>query len=104
MKAHEHKDAIASLKETLRSGMTIYTVLRSVSTSGMSRTLDLYYVKEDKIIRITWSAAKALEWPYCQAKEALRVSGCGMDMGWSTVHSLSQVVLGDGYALTQRWL
>lgn len=34
MKAHEHEDAIASLKETLRSGMTIYTVLRSVSASG----------------------------------------------------------------------
>ncbi|RRJ96394.1 hypothetical protein Ga0100231_021170 [Opitutaceae bacterium TAV4] len=104
MKAHERENAIASLKETLRPGMTIYTVLRSVSASGMSRTLDLYYVKEDKIIRITWSAAKALEWPYSRAREALRVSGGGMDMGWHTVYSLSQVVLGDGYALNHQWL
>jgi hypothetical protein len=35
----------------------------------MSRTLDLYYVENGEIFRITWSAAKVLEWTYDRRKE-----------------------------------
>jgi len=104
MKAHERDEEIASLRKNLRSGTTIYTVLRSVSASGMSRCLDLYYVDHNEIARITWSAAKALEWTYDRRKEALRVNGCGMDMGYHAVHCLARVLFGDGYALQHRWL
>ncbi|HWA08325.1 MAG TPA: hypothetical protein VG838_02545 [Opitutaceae bacterium] len=101
---NERNEAIASLKEWLKPGTVVYTVLRSVSTSGMSRTLDLYVVLHHEIVRITWSVAKALEWTYDRRKEALRINGCGMDMGYHTVHCLSRVILGDGYALKHRWL
>lgn len=100
----ERDKAITSLKEWLKLGTTVYTIVRSVSHSGMSRTLDLYVVLHQDIVRITWSAAKALEWTYDRRKEALRVNGCGMDMGYHTVHCLSRVIFGDGYALNHRWL
>jgi hypothetical protein len=32
------------------------------------------------------------------------VQGCGMDMGFHVVYSLSQTLFNDGYALKQRWL
>lgn len=88
----------------MKRGTIVYTVLRSVSDSGMSRTLDLYVVIHHEIVRITWSVAQALEWTYDRRKEALRVRGCGMDMGHHVVCSLSRVILDDESALQHRWL
>jgi hypothetical protein len=91
---NERNEAIASLKEWLKPSTVVYTVLRSVSSSGISRTLDLYVVLNHEMVRITWSTAKVLEWTYDRRKEALRVNGCGMDMGYHAVHCLSRVILG----------
>lgn len=100
----ERSEQIAKLRKLLKSGTTVYTVLRRVSSTGMTRLIDLYVIAEGDIVRITWSAAKVLELPYCRKREALRVTGCGMDMGWDTVYGLSQILLHDGGVLTQRWL
>lgn len=100
----ERDEAIASLKQRLKTGTVVYTVLRSVSDSGMSRTLDLYVVAKHEIVRITWSVAQVLESTYDRRKEALRVHGCGMDMGHHVVCNLSRVILGDESALQHRWL
>lgn len=37
-------------------------------------------------------------------REALRVNGCGIDVGFQAVYTLAGLVLGDGNALNQRWL
>jgi hypothetical protein len=100
----EREEAITYLKSRLRPGLTLYTCLRSVSSTGMSRTLDLYYVSGKEIARITWSAALVLEWTYDRRAEAMRVSGCGLDVGHHTVASLSRVLFGDEQALRHRWL
>jgi hypothetical protein len=34
----------------------------------------------------------------------LVVGGCGMDMGFHAVYTLSRILYNDGYALKQRWL
>jgi hypothetical protein len=103
-KKAERDYAVTSMREALQPGAVIYTVLRSVSASGMSRTIDLYYVKDGQVIRITWSAAKILESTYDRRKEALRVCGCGTDTGFDTVYNLSYCLFGDGYALNHQWL
>ena len=103
-KSAEREKAIAYLKARLSPGLVLYTCLRSVSASGMSRTFDLYYVSEQEIIRITWSAACALGWTYDQRTEALRVQGGGLDVGYQAVSSLSRILFGDDYALRHRWL
>lgn len=102
--AAERRDEIAKLRSRLKPGTTIYTVLRHVSDTGMSRLIDLYYVEEGEIRRITWSTAIALERTYDRRKEALRINGCGMDMGFDTVDSLARVIHRDSQALTHRWL
>jgi len=112
--AAERGEAIERLR-TLFAGddkPVIHTITRHVSASGMSRDISLIYVKGGSLHNITYSAALALEWPLSEksGNRAVRVSGCGMDMGFHLVYTLSRVLYRDtvegdaGYALSQAWL
>jgi len=100
----------------LTEGATVYTVLRSVSSSGMSRTISLKVAKGGQILDLTYFASVVLGWPLVEknGSRALRVGGCGMDMGFHTVYSLASVLFRDkyegqanavdaGYSLQQAW-
>ncbi|AWI10332.1 hypothetical protein [Ereboglobus luteus] len=100
----ERAEAVESLKKSLKRGATVYTILRHVSASGMSRCLDIYTIKHDQPLRLTWSAAKVLDATYDCRREALRINGCGMDMGFAVTSNLSRKLFGDTYALQHRWL
>lgn len=100
----EREDVITALKVALKKGTVVYTVLRHVSASGMSRSIDLYVIEGNRPIRLTWSIAIALRWSYDRRHEALKVEGAGMDMGFHAVYCLSALILGEGDALEQRWL
>lgn len=84
----------------------VSTILRHVSASGMSRDISLYY----KDINITYSVAMALgdKVKSSHGFNAIRVQGCGMDMGFHLVYSLSCVLYGHddrgGYRLSHCWL
>ena len=100
----ERDDAIASLKEYLKPGDTVYSILRNVSASGTCRHIDVYMIKDNQPSRLTWGIAKALETTYNRKKDAIRVSGCGEDVGFKTAYNLAWKLFGDGYALNHRWL
>jgi hypothetical protein len=100
----EQAQASEFLRRFLRKGTTVYTVLRHVNASGTRRFIDLYVMKQNEPIRLTWSAAVMLEWTYSRDREALRVNGCGTDVGFEAVYVLADIVLGDSNALSQRWL
>jgi hypothetical protein len=100
------------LTHYLKEGDTVYTVLRSVSSSGMSRTLSLKVARDGKILDLTYYASILLDWPLVEVNgsRALRVGGCGMDMGFHTVYTLSRVLFREegntkdaGYSLTHAW-
>ncbi len=83
----------------------VYTILRSVSRSGMSRVIDCLIVNKDgSISNIGASVAEILNRKYDHQKEGIKTGGCGMDMGFELVYSLSQKLYGDGYLLKQLWL
>jgi hypothetical protein len=88
---------------------TVYTVLRHVSASGMSRDISLKVVDRGELRDITYTAAIAMgETPKDKnGHRVIRVSGCGMDMGYHLVHSLSSVLYPDqvraGYVLDHEW-
>jgi hypothetical protein len=93
------------LREILNNGETVYTVLRSVSASGMSRKIDLYVFKDNK--------PRYLSGLYAQMQgekvpsNGYRVGGCGMDMGFHLVYTLSSMIFeGErkGYKLKHEWL
>ena len=87
----------------------IGTILRHCSASGMSRDISLYY----KDNNITYLAGVAMGDNVRSSNgfNAIRVSGCGMDMGFHLVYNLSTVLFcadkydhASAYKLNQRWL
>lgn len=98
---------IKALREQLKPGDTIYTVVEHVSRSGMMRHIRLITLHVDSHHNaepwyLSYQAAKALDWPL--GGEGIKVVGSGMDMGFHTVYELSRALFDDGYALKQRWL
>jgi hypothetical protein len=93
----------------------VYTILRSVSASGMTRHISLVIAgigvdgKPD-IHDITYHAAQAMgdKLQERNGHRTIRVNGCGMDMGFHLVYNLSSVLFAGqeraGYKLAQRWL
>jgi hypothetical protein len=90
--------------------VTVYTVLRSVSSSGMTRKISLKVAEGSSIYDITHLAAKALGEKIADANghNSIKVNGCGMDMGFHLVYGLSSVLYAGqeraGYVLSHRWL
>jgi hypothetical protein len=90
--------------------LTIYTVLRSVSSSGMTRHISLKFVQDNNIYDITYLAADAMGDRVSERNgyNTIKVSGTGMDMGFHLVYNLSSVLFHGqeraGYKLSQRWL
>ena len=84
------------LTHYLKEGQTVYVLVRSVSSSGLSRNLNLFVVNEGKIEEITYYAGHALGWRLVEKNgtRSLRVEGVGMDMGFHTVESLSYALFG----------
>jgi len=104
------------LEHYLNEGDTVYTIIRSVSSSGMSRTISLKVARGGQILDLTYFASVVLGWPLVEknGSRALRVGGCGMDMGFHTVYTLARVLFRDkyegqadavdaGYLLKQAW-
>lgn len=101
--AHEERSERASALHKLRGmlppGSTVYTVLRHVSRSGMSRRIDVYSIAidassgEPHMHYLSGYVATALGYQRHDSG-ALVVGGCGMDMGYSVVHNLSYALHG----------
>ncbi len=89
---------------------TVYTVLRHVSQSGMSRDISLKIVHDGRLRDITYTAAEAMgETPKDRrGQRVIRVHGAGMDMGFSLVYNLSHELYKHdsdraGYVLAHEW-
>jgi hypothetical protein len=97
-------------KDLEESEYIVYTILRQVSQSGESRNIDCYIILKNKPYCISYDVAQILG--YKQTKDgSIKVVGCGMDMGYHLVNSLSialycnEVYTQEGaYKLEQRWL
>lgn len=91
----------------------LLTIVRHVSSSGMSRDISVFYVKDNRLLNITYHVAKAIGWQLVDRNghRAIKVGGAGMDMGFHLVYTLSSVlyrgvitVIDPGYYLKQTWL
>lgn len=85
------------LREMLKPGDTLYTVLRSVSRSGMMRTLDVYAIRDNEPMRLTWWVAAATGLRYDKSREALAIQGCGTDVGFEAVYHLGRALWPNGH-------
>lgn len=100
----DRESAVARLRETidLKPGDTVHTILRHVSRSGMSRRIGLVVLRTADDGRLVdfhpnISAAEALGLRTDRDGEGIIVGGCGMDMGFHLVYSLSRVLFPEGF-------
>ena len=100
-KEQERAEAIAKLREWIKPGDTVYTVLEHVSRSGMQREIRVVLMRQDPdygIVDLHPNHAVASALRMRQGKrDGLIVSGCGMDMGFHLVYELSHVLYPDGF-------
>jgi hypothetical protein len=96
---NKQQKAIETLKEQFHivPGDTIYTKLNHVSRSGMSRTIDVYLLRDNEPLRISWSVAEATGFTYDRKFEGVKVGGCGMDTGFEIVYNLGHYLFKDGF-------
>jgi hypothetical protein len=109
-KALEKQQAIDSLKNIFAlmppEKRVIYTVLRSVSKSGMSQTIDFFTIDNDRPRHLSGLIKMALGYKFGK-NGGLVVGGCGMDMGFHVVYTVSSVLHGGargGYEIHHEWV
>lgn len=86
-----------------------YTVLRHVSSSGMSRRISVIVAYNDDngaacVRDISYLVARALDMRRNKDDGGIIIGGCGMDMGFALVYDLSQTLYGNGYTIRHDWL
>ena len=100
-KMTEKEEARAELLKILSPGDTVYTILRHVSKSGMTRHIDVYTIQDNKPFYLTAYVSKLCgirRLPAPAYMWSLVVGGCGMDMGYHVVYCLGRALWPDGAA------
>jgi len=126
----EIKEAQNTLRPLLPPGGTVFTDVKHVSRSGMSRTIKAFVIEGTEIRDISRLVAKATDTAFDPKLYGVKMGGCGMDMGFALVYKLSRSLYpagfpcigkgcpandhsnrvdtkqhkDGGYALRQRWL
>lgn len=78
------------LRPLFRPSKTVYAIIRKVSASGMTRYIDFYAYRKGRMERLTYRMSVCLGWRLHD--KGLVVGGCGMDMVFATVDSLSRTI------------
>ena len=92
----DKKQALERLQGILQPGDTIYTTLKHRARSGMYRVIDLYVIKDNEPIWLSYSAGILLE-GYDTRHEGAKGHGCGMDVGYHLVHNLGRVLFPNSF-------
>ena len=116
----EIEDAKVFLRKVFgKNNRKVYTVLRHVSQSGMSRRISCIAIVNRKengkptksLMDLDYWVSLVTQFDLDKRHNGLRVGGCGMDMGFHVVYSLSHALYGkrdekenSGYVLTQSWI
>lgn len=103
-RAKEVEEAKEYLKALLPPGSEVLTLVRSVSRSGMSRVIDFFVIDpaDHGLKWISSYVAKVLGHNLSRGDQGIRIHGCGMDMCFHSVYSLSRALYPDGFGCTGK--
>jgi hypothetical protein len=101
-KQREREEAVRELRELLQPGDTVYTTVLSVSRSGMSRVILPFIIRDNQPQYIYFKVAAATGRRVHPKKDGIVVHGCGMDMGFELVYTLSRALFPDGFKVEGR--
>jgi hypothetical protein len=102
-------EALNELRRLCPPGTTVYTILRSVSRSGITRCISAVVAHGGEIHDLDWLICKIGLFSLSNKHQGMILRGCGMDMGYHLVYTLSQSLYPQadgegGYVLKHRWL
>jgi len=111
-KEQERESARAYLLSILnkQNKPTLYTNLKSVSSSGMSRDMKVLAAVEGEIVDVTYYVGKLDIGTIKErnGQRVIRVGGCGMDMGFHVVYTVSAILYGyeerGAYTIRHEWI
>lgn len=93
----KEKPYIQTVLENAPSTTRIYSIVRHVSKSGMTRLIDFYVMVDNRPMWVTPAIRDILGYKQDDKTGALKVGGTGMDMCFHVVHSLGYKLHNDGY-------
>lgn len=98
-KEEKRLQSLADLRRyyEIKEGQTIYTFLKSVSSSGMSRQIAVIVSINGEVRNISRLVAEVLELRLNKSLDAITIGGAGMDMGYSIVYGLSRTLFKDSF-------
>lgn len=105
MKIDDYAESSRYLKKLFKNDRNVYTCIRKVSSSGMTRHIKVFIARKNQIIDITWHVGNVTKDRINRDTWALVVSGCGMDMGFDLIYRLSRILYPKGFKLPkdQPW-
>jgi hypothetical protein len=92
-KRRDKEESRVLLRAMFPAGSTVYTVMRHVSASGMSRRITVLHADGSVVRDVSHLVARAIGWKL-HDKGGIVVGGCGMDMGFHLAYTLSQALHG----------
>lgn len=95
-------NALTFLKKNLKPGSKVYTIVRHVSKSGMSRNISTFIARKGEIIGLDWYVAHVLDAKRDPSNGGIKVHGCGMDMGFDLVYRLGRRLYPNGFKLAKN--
>ena len=101
-KREERDEACERLRALLPPGSTVYTVLRNRARSGMSRDISIHAIVDGEPTWLTYNVALATGLRFDPKWEAIKMGGCGMDMGFAIVSALGHALYPEGFGCTGR--
>jgi len=94
----DREAALTRLRYLCPPGATVYTLVRHVSRSGMSRLISAYVIHDGEPQWLDGYISRLGLFKLASGpRDALRVGGCGMDMGFHVVYNLSQALYPEGF-------
>lgn len=97
------EETLQALNDLTPKGTCLYTTIKHVSRGGMSREISVYVVHNERIRNINYYVGEVLGLRIGN-HNGLVVKGCGMDMGYAIVSSVSEILYADNYALRHEHL
>ena len=101
--ASERAAAIRLLKENVKEGDTLYTIVTKVNVLNSARWMRVLDIKDGSPSHWNYYVSKALGYKL-KDDGTIYVKGGGMDMGFHVVSTLSRVLYGSENKIKHRWL
>ena len=96
------KENIKELKKLIGRKHKVYTKIDHVSQSGMTRHISCYVVHKGELHNVTYLVGAITDYRPSKKTYGLVVSGCGMDMGFHLIYTLSRIMYPKGFKSSLR--